>query len=44
VARDDRAVFVEDADLTAAMASISVLSLPLVVDRLVPMLAAAAPA
>ena len=41
VAREDRDIFVDDEVLAAALALISVLSLPLALDRLVPMLAAA---
>ena len=41
VAREGRDVFVQDPVLAGAMALISVLSLQLVLDRLVPMLAAA---
>lgn len=41
VAREGRAVFAEDKLLVDAMVAGTVLSLPLVIDRLVPMLAAA---
>ncbi|MGH3982422.1 MAG: ABC transporter substrate-binding protein [Pseudonocardiaceae bacterium] len=41
VAREGRGVFVEERVLAAAMVLISVLSLPVVIDRIVPMLAAA---
>lgn len=41
VAREGRDVFIEDPLLAAAMAATSALSLPYVIDKLVPMLAAA---